>query len=930
MFERFKFGSYRIEDTELATHNRKSKSSPNLVLVKFLDNTNVKFNLDKKAKGSDLLATVFDHLELTERDYFGLKFCQSENAERWLDSNKNVRKQWQKEQKNCSPSMPILEFRVKFYVSDPSRLLEEYTRYQFYLQIKRDIWSGRLPVSLHTACLLASFQVQSELGDFNAVEHTEGYLNDLQLLVDQNEETERQIAELHKLHRGQLPADAECNFLEHAKRLDQYGIDFHKATDSSGTEIQLGVSAIGLLVYQNSLRINTFSWSKMTKVSFKRKEFFIQLRREPSESYDTLLGFNMASHKRAKILWQSCVEHHSFFRLQKPHRSSRFALSLGSRFRYSGRTELQAVQDSKVRVKMSKSFIRSPSRRALASSPINGMSADSNGTSNGKLSFRPHDKITVTESKSPRKAWEKQESGSSENEFIDRSARFDSSAPPLFDSPPAYDSNENTNKLSEEGLVSLRLKSDEHGRFGFNVKGGIDLKMPIFVSRVAPHTPAYNSKICENDQVVMINGRDVSTMTHEQVVSLIRNSRDNNGGQLNLIIKPNALEDGSLVEEPLYQYVPEDQSQFRNSQHSFMTGSSEANVFQQSLLLLSDGIASGTLLSQYEQMYRKNCDLSITEARKPENASKNRYRDISPYDCTRVVLMNQPDGDYINANYVNMEIPNGTINRYIATQGPLGNTVKDFWRMVQQESSHLIVMLTTVMERGRVKCHQYWPANDEILDMGQNFTIKCFNEHADETGSFVFRDMLMSDGNTGEKRTIQHMQYLAWPDHGVPSDPKLFLSFTEKVRLARNTTLLQEIEATLKQVKLKDADENGGLDGERKNYENGESPCDLPPSTSVHQCISAANPPIIIHCSAGIGRTGVLILMDTALALMEAKEPVYPLDIVQTMRDQRASMVQNVSQYKFVCECIIAAYNKMLEEDETKTSPRATSAAGSE
>lgn len=110
-------------------------------------------------------------------------------------------------------------------------------------------------------------------------------------------------------------------------------------------------------------------------------------------------------------------------------------------------------------------------------------------------------------------------------------------------------------------------------------------------------------------------------------------------------------------------------------------------------------------------------------------------------------------------------------------------------------------MLTTVMERGRVKCHQYWPGNTETLDMGDEFTVKCFNEHADETGSFVFRDFTMSDGKTGEQRTIQHMQYLAWPDHGVPSDPRLFLSFTEKVRLARNTTLLQEIEATLKQVR---------------------------------------------------------------------------------------------------------------------------------
>lgn len=135
---------------------------------------------------------------------------------------------------------------------------------------------------------------------------------------------------------------------------------------------------------------------------------------------------------------------------------------------------------------------------------------------------------------------------------------------------------------------------------------------------------------------------------------------------------------------------------------------------------------------------------------------------LSVDDCTRVIL-NHDGGDYINANYVNMEIPSGTINRYIATQGPLANTVKDFWRMVQQESSHLIVMLTTVMERGRIKCHQYWPSNNETLDMGNEFTVKCFNEHADETGSFVFRDLLMSDGNTGEQRTIQHMQYLAWP-----------------------------------------------------------------------------------------------------------------------------------------------------------------------
>jgi tyrosine-protein phosphatase non-receptor type 4 len=128
-----------------------------------------------------------------------------------------------------------------------------------------------------------------------------------------------------------------------------------------------------------------------------------------------------------------------------------------------------------------------------------------------------------------------------------------------------------------------------------------------------------------------------------------------------------------------------------------------------------------------------------------------------------VILLGNDDGDYINANYINMEIPNGKINRYIAAQGPLATTVKDFWRMVQQESSHLIVMLTTVMERGRVKCHQYWPACNETLDMGDKFSVKSLSENADSTGSFVDRSILMTDGNTGETRTIQHMQYLAWP-----------------------------------------------------------------------------------------------------------------------------------------------------------------------
>lgn len=159
------------------------------------------------------------------------------------------------------------------------------------------------------------------------------------------------------------------------------------------------------------------------------------------------------------------------------------------------------------------------------------------------------------------------------------------------------------------------------------MKGGIDLQMPILVSRVAPNTPAdrSNPKIAEGDQVLMINGHDISTLKHDQVVNLIRNSREYRGGELCLTIKPNTLVDfsGGFL-EPIYQYVPEN----GNNPSIFLGAGDDA--FSQSLMLLSDGISSGSLMAQYEKMYRKNADLAITEARKTENLNKNRYRDISP------------------------------------------------------------------------------------------------------------------------------------------------------------------------------------------------------------------------------------------------------------------------------------------------------------
>ncbi|XKL66206.1 hypothetical protein PGB90_009626 [Kerria lacca] len=837
-------GTYNVRASELARDRGRLKTLN--VTVVFLDDTQHTFQLEK-----------------------------------WLDPNKAVKKQ---------ARGGNFYFRVKFYVCDPSKLQEEYTRYNFYLQIRKDILQGKLLISPNTACLLASYTVQSELGDFQPDELKPNYLSGMLLIPGQTEEMERKIAELHKLHKGQTPADAEFNFLDQVKRLDTYGVDLHRTRDSSNKELQIGVTANGLAVFQNNLRINMISWAKIVKISFKRKQFFVQIRREPSENYDTLLGFNMLTYRSSKNLWKSCVEHHTFFRLDSPHVIRKLlppSLRLGSKFRYSGRTEFQTMEDTK-QTRSQRSFFRNNSKAGSRHSVMPTIEEKTKSLISSSRSTRIEDNKTASIGTwESRQTWGEPSSrhpSDDEGGFLDRqSAIIEDNKTPAF-SPvlPSrtiinYVDDDTTDSLTErshppgslydipnyetpvpqveENIVSIKLSPDEQGRFGFNVKGGSDLNMPILVSRVAPNTPADKCypKLNEGDQVLMINGCTVAGLGHDQVVKLIRTARDSQTGtELTLTVKQNVMYEPGGQEEPPYQYVPE--SPLSEMQKG-------VGALEQSMLLLADGLASGALVAQFEQLYRKKPGLSSNEAKKQENINKNRYRDISPYDATRVVLTGGSDGDYINANYINMEIPgSGIINRYIATQGPLQNTVNDFWQMVLEAQSTLIVMVTTIMERGRSKCTKYWPPVSETIEVGPSLRLKTTKEESDSTSSFVYREFVLWDLTSGESREITQMQYLAWPDHGVPDDISRFFTFTENVRRAR----------------------------------------------------AGMVEPAIVHCSAGIGRTGVLILMETAMCLIEANEPVYPLDIVRQMRDQRVMMIQTPSQYRFVCSCVHYAYTEGL------------------
>ncbi|XP_069731547.1 protein 4.1 isoform X24 [Phaenicophaeus curvirostris] len=329
--------------------------------VVLLDDTIFECSVDKHAKGQDLLKKVCDHLNLLEEDYFGLAIWDTPTSRTWLDPAKEIKKQvhggpWD------------FTFNVKFYPPDPAQLTEDITRYYLCLQLRQDIISGRLPCSFATLALLGSYTVQSELGDYDPDLHSPDYISEFKLAPNQTKELEEKVVELHKTYRSMTPAQADLEFLENAKKLSMYGVDLHQAKDLEGVDITLGVCSSGLLVYKDKLRINRFPWPKVLKISYRRSSFFIKIRPGEQEQYESTIGFKLPSYRAAKKLWKVCVEHHTFFRLTSTEAipKSRF-LALGSKFRYSGRTQAQTRQASALIDRPAPQFERTASKRASRS-----------------------------------------------------------------------------------------------------------------------------------------------------------------------------------------------------------------------------------------------------------------------------------------------------------------------------------------------------------------------------------------------------------------------------------------------------------------------------------------------------------------------------------------------------------------------------------
>ncbi|XP_021120878.1 band 4.1-like protein 3 isoform X10 [Heterocephalus glaber] len=366
----------QFEDDKLSQRSSSSKLSRSpLKIVKkprsmqckvvLLDGSEYTCEVEKRSRGQVLFDKVCEHLNLLEKDYFGLTYRDAENQKNWLDPAKEIKKQIRSGAWHFS-------FNVKFYPPDPSQLSEDITRYYLCLQLRDDIVSGRLPCSFVTLALLGSYTVQSELGDYDPDECGSDYISEFRFAPNHTKELEDKVVELHKSHRGMTPAEAEMHFLENAKKLSMYGVDLHHAKDSEGVEIMLGVCASGLLIYRDRLRINRFAWPKVLKISYKRNNFYIKIRPGEFEQFESTIGFKLPNHRAAKRLWKVCVEHHTFFRLLLPEAPPKKFLTLGSKFRYSGRTQAQTRRASALIDRPAPYFERSSSKRYTMSRSLDG------------------------------------------------------------------------------------------------------------------------------------------------------------------------------------------------------------------------------------------------------------------------------------------------------------------------------------------------------------------------------------------------------------------------------------------------------------------------------------------------------------------------------------------------------------------------------
>ncbi|RDD42573.1 Tyrosine-protein phosphatase non-receptor type 4 [Trichoplax sp. H2] len=681
-----------------------------------------RFTIHRQALGEQLLREVFKSQDIVETDYFGLTYYHPKaQTYLWLEPKKLLRKQI----KGKTPHSAW--FRVKFFIR-PDNLLEELTRYLFYQQIRNDVKDGRLRVPQDKLTVVGAFIIQAELGDYDENYHLSGYLKDTQVIPDQTEADETEIARIHKSLRGQSPAEVERNLLAVVSKFRTYG-----GVSSSVREAYVGVITLwtlpgGIAIERKDKQLEILGWTSIKELRFKGKIFHVVMEKEPGQY--SCRNFRFPTYRACKAIWKLCIEYIGFYRSKKENADRSWfntiqrKLRSESMFEYCGRNYGEVYRDKSLR-RPNKATVNRFALQLQFNAVLNLLN------------------------------------------FI---ARIDG----IYDVRPR--------------TQSLRIKSPEQSP--------------------GPSSPRSSRRNSTGG---------ISNDTNEPSGKSSTNA--------------SKLDGESSVDNP----------------------TEPRNTCEKSITELKKLIETKEIFIVYKDVITSKESFTYVEGRKKKNSPKNRYRDILPYDQTRVIL-STPANDYINASLVNMQIQSLNItNSYICSQGPLINTVNDFWQMIWENKSTVIVMLTALMESGMSKCYHYWPENGPPTKYG-NYKVKLTSE-SEKTESVV-REFELSLGK--ESRIVKQIQYIGWPDHDVPDSYEDFIRFVQY----------------------------------------------------VNSCRSQPDIPVTVHCSAGVGRSGCFMAMETAFCKLKGSEVIDILQILKKMREQRGLLIQTPDQFAFVCKAIVHAYDR--------------------
>ncbi|XP_036760218.2 FERM domain-containing protein 3 isoform X1 [Manis pentadactyla] len=320
----------------------KSLSQEMKCTIRLLDDSEISCHIQRETKGQFLIDHICNYYSLLEKDYFGIRYVDPEKQRHWLEPNKSISKQM----KSHPPY--TMCFRVKFYPHEPLKIKEELTRYLLYLQIKRDIFHGRLLCSFSDAAYLGACIVQAELGNYDPDEHPENYISEFEIFPKQSQKLERKMAEIHQNElRDQSPPVAEFHLLLRAHTLETYGVDPHPCKDSTGTTTFLGFTAAGFVVFQGNKRIHLIKWPDVCKLKFEGKTFHVIGTQKEKKA---MLAFHTSTPAACKHLWKCGVENQAFYKYAKSSQiktvSSSKIFFKGSRFRYSGKVAKEVVEAS--------------------------------------------------------------------------------------------------------------------------------------------------------------------------------------------------------------------------------------------------------------------------------------------------------------------------------------------------------------------------------------------------------------------------------------------------------------------------------------------------------------------------------------------------------------------------------------------------------